>query len=326
MLSGTQAGDGWAAHRQAILSRMELAMGPFSEKKAKPSLDMRILERTDTPAISRWKISYVSEEGDHTPGYLLKPKSLKGRAPGILCLHPTTSLGAAEPAGLGGNPDYHYAQELAERGYVTLAPNYPDLPFSTGFGGYKFDSYRHGYRSQTMKGVWNHARAVDLLQSMPEVDPRRIGCIGHSLGGHNTLFVGAFDTRIQVLVSSCGFTSFRDYYGGELSGWSQERYMPLIAVEYHNNPAEMPFDFSDVLTALAPRPLFINAPLYDANFSIAGVRDIIKIVRPLYSKRFNSGDRLMVRHPGAAHSFPTAVRNEAYQFIDKWLRGGPQGV
>ncbi len=317
------AGSDWAEHRKAILSMMERVMGLFPRRKTKPSLDMRILENQATGTISRSKISYVSEEGDRTPGYLLKPKKVKGRVPGILCLHQTTPIGAAEPAGLGGNPNYHYAEELAERGYVTLAPNYPDLPFSTGFGGYRFDSYRQGYRSQTMKGIWNHTRAVDLLQSMPEIDPQRIGCIGHSLGGHNTLFVGAFDTRIRVLVCSCGFTSFKDYHGGDLSGWGQERYMPLIAVQYHNNPAEMPFDFSDVLAALAPRPLFINAPLHDANFSVAGVRATMKAVRPVYSERFDAGDRLVVRHPNAAHSFPTAVRNEAYQFIDKWLRDEP---
>lgn len=315
-----QARGDWAQHRQAIISRMELVMGPYPKKKTKPSPDMKILKRVDTETLSRVRISYVSEEGDHTPAYLLKPKTLKGRVPGILCLHQTTPLGAAEPAGLGGNTNFHYAEELAERGYVTLAPDYPDLPFGPGFGGYHFDAYRHGYRSQTMKGIWNHMRAVDLLQSMSDVDPNRIGCIGHSLGGHNTLFVGAFDTRIRVLVCSCGFTSFSDYFGGDLSGWGQERYMPLIAVQYHNNPAEMPFEFSDVLATLVPRPLFINAPLHDANFSVAGVRDTLKIVRPLYSKRFNAGNRLVVRHPDTAHSFPPGVRKEAYAFVDRWLR------
>jgi len=321
---GLQVGKDWPGHRQAILSGLERAMGSFPKKKARPSLEMRILEHVDTGTLSRSKISYVSDEGDRTPAYLLRPKKLTGRVPGILCLHQTTPLGAAEPAGLGGNPDYHYAEELAERGYVTLAPDYPDLPFGEGFGGYHSDAYRLGYQSQTMKGIWNHVRGLDLLQSMPEVDPQLLGCIGHSLGGHNTLFVGAFDTRIKVLVCSCGFTRFKDYGGGDLSGWAQERYMPRIALQYHNNPAEMPFDFSDVLTALAPRPLFINAPLHDANFSVEGVRETLKVVEPVYAKRFKAGDRLVVRHPDAAHSFPTAVRHEAYEFIDKWLRNEPR--
>jgi cephalosporin-C deacetylase-like acetyl esterase len=48
-----------------------------------------------------------------------------------------------------------------------------------------------------MKGIVNHRRAVDVLQSLPYVDRQRIGAIGHSLGGHNTLFVAAFDERIR---------------------------------------------------------------------------------------------------------------------------------
>ena len=68
------------------------------------------------------------------------------------------------------------------------------------------------YESGTMKGIWNHIRAVDLLESLPEVDPDRIGVIGHSLGGHNALFVAAFDQRIRAVVSSCGFNAFEDYY------------------------------------------------------------------------------------------------------------------
>ena len=71
-----------------------------------------------------------------------------------------------------------------------------------------------------MKAIWNNMRAIDLLQTLPEVDGQRIGCIGHSLGGHNAMFTAAFDTRIQALVSSCGFTSFAKYYGGNLKGWT----------------------------------------------------------------------------------------------------------
>ena len=49
-----------------------------------------------------------------------------------------------------------------------------------------------------MKAIWNNVRAIDLLESLPEVDPDAIGCVGHSLGGHNGLFTAAFDTRIVV--------------------------------------------------------------------------------------------------------------------------------
>ena len=308
-----------ADRRRELLAKMERVMGPFPRQKKKPPLDVQTLETVDLPTHTRSSITFVSEEGDRVPGFLLRPKNLKGRAPAMLCLHQTIVQGAAEVAGVSGDPNLHYGQELAERGYVVMAPDYPDLPLSQGFGGYRFDAYRHGYASNTMKAIWNHARAVDLLETLPEVDAARMGCIGHSLGGHNSLFVAAFDERLRVAVTSSGFTSFAKYYGGELSGWSQLRYMPLIATQYHDNPSEMPFDFTDVLEALAPRPVFINAPLRDSNFDYTGVDDVVRTVREACAADFNAEDRLLVRHPDAPHSFPPEVRHEAYEFIDKWL-------
>ena len=90
----------------------------------------------------------------------------------------------------------------------------------------------------------------DAKLAVGSVDPERIGCIGHSLGGHNTMFTAAFDTRIQALVSNCGFTSFPKYYKGDLKGWTSDRYMPLIATKYDSKPEKMPFDFSEVVAAL----------------------------------------------------------------------------
>src|SRR5262249_58178263 len=112
------------------------------------------------------------------------------------------------------------------RGYVTLATDYPS------FGEYKYDFKASAYQSGSMKAIWNNVRAIDLLVSRPEVDPERIGCIGHSLGGHNTMFTAAFDTRIKACVSNAGFTSFPKYFKGDLKGWTSDRYMPLIATKY----------------------------------------------------------------------------------------------
>src|SRR5438477_9043142 len=104
-----------------------------------------------------------------------------------------------------------------------------------------------------MKAIWDNMRGIDLLESVDEVDRARIGCIGHSLGGHNAMFTAVFDTRIKAIVSNCGFTSFSKYFGGNLKGWSSPRYMPRIATVYEANPAKMPFDFMEVVAAVAPR-------------------------------------------------------------------------
>jgi pimeloyl-ACP methyl ester carboxylesterase len=122
----------------------------------------------------------------------------------MLCLHQTTRIGKDEPAGLGGRPTLHYAHELASRGYVCVAPDYPS------FGDYPYDFRKASdrYASGSMKAIWNNLRALDLLETLEEVDPDRIGCIGHSLGAHNAIFTAVFDLRIRAVVSSCGFTAF----------------------------------------------------------------------------------------------------------------------
>ena len=305
--------EDWQKRREHILAAMQLVMGPLPDASKKVPLNVRTLETVKLPKVTRKRITFSAEKGDRVSAYLLIPDGLKGKAPAMLCLHPTSALGKGVAVGFGPRPNRAYALELAQRGYVALAPDYPNM------GGYKFDPYANGYASATMKGIWNHMRAVDLLQSRPQVDPDRIGCIGHSLGGHNTMFVAVFDPRIKAMVSSCGFNAFPKYKGGNLAGWSHKGYMPRIASVYGKDPKRMPFDFPEVVAALAPRPFFTNAPLGDSNFEVSGVRDCMKAARPVYAL-FGAADRLAARHPDAGHDFPPNVRREAYQFLDRALR------
>ena len=302
----------WQVRRGHILANMQLVMGEMPPDSRRVPLDVQTLETVATPQFTRLKITYAPEAGDRVPAFLFLPKGQTGRLPAMLCLHQTTGIGKSEPAGLGGLDNLHYAQELAERGYVALAPDYP------GYGDYRADPYAMGYVSATMKGIWNHRRALDVLQSRPEVDPERLGCIGHSLGGHNTLFLAAFDERVKVAVTSCGFNSFAKDMGGDLSGWSHGGYMPRIKELYHCSPAEMPFDFTEILGAIAPRAVFVNAPAGDSNFDLSGVQDCLNAAAPVYALH-GAPDRLAAQHPDCGHDFPPAVREAAYAFIDRAL-------
>lgn len=297
--------------RQHILHGMQAAMGEFPETSRRVPLDVEILEEVATEKYTRRRISFVSEPGDRVPAYLLIPHELQGKSAAMLCLHQTTGIGKGEPAGLGGKPTLHYAHELAERGYVCIVPDYPS------FGDYAYDFKTQGahYASGSMKAIWNNVRAVDLLISLPEVDPDRIGCIGHSLGGHNSLFTAAFDQRLKAVVTSCGFTAFHHYYNGKLAGWTSDRYMPRIRDVYKNDPDQVPFDFYEVLAAICPRSIFINAPLHDSNFDVTGVRKVVEEVGKAYDLT-NGRKRLVAEYPDSAHDFPDEVRAAAY----KWLK------
>jgi dienelactone hydrolase len=292
---------------------MQLAMGPLPDASRKVPLDVKVIEDIDLKQFRRQRLTFAVEKGDRVPAYLFLPKESKGKKPAILCLHQTTRIGKGEPAGLGGNPNLHYALHLAERGYVTLAPDYPS------FGDYPYDFAKSDFKSGSMKAIWNNIRAVDLLQSLPEVDPDKIGCIGHSLGGHNTMFTAVFDERIKVMVSNCGFTSAPKYYKGNLKGWTSARYMPLIASRYQNDPKKIPFDFPEIVAAFAPRPFLASSPTGDDNFEVSGVKDCIAAALPVY-ELLGAKEKLAANYPECKHDFPADVRKVAYEWLDRWLK------
>jgi dienelactone hydrolase len=305
----------WNIRRAHILTHMQSVMGPLPHPAQPIPLDVRIVRETPLGPIVRRKIEYHTDSTSRrVSAYLFLPRETKGKRPAVLCLHQTVKIGKDEPAGLGGKPNLHYALELAQRGYVTLAPDYPS------FGEYAYDfNPQEGYVSGTMKAIYDNMRAIDLLQSLPQVDRDRIGCIGHSLGGHNTIFTAAFDTRIKAAVSNCGFTRFHKYYGGTLKGWTSPRYMPRIANVYDNDPNRVPFDFAEIVAVIAPRAFLASAPIHDDNFEVSGVRDVIAAAKPIYAL-FGKADNLSANYPDCQHDFPPAARELAYSFLDRHLK------
>jgi dienelactone hydrolase len=312
----------WEKRRAHVLAAMQSVMGPLPVEAKRVPLDVKVLEETTIGTLTRRQIEYQTEPRDRVRAYLFLPsvdhpgKLATGKRAAVLCLHQTTAIGKQEPAGLGGSPNLHYALHLAERGFVTLAPDYPS------FGDHKFDfaDAGFGYASGSMKAIWDNIRAIDLIQSLPEVDGERIGCIGHSLGGHNTMFTAAFEPRIKAIVSNCGFTRFHKYYGGKLAGWTSNRYMPRIAQVHGNNPDQVPFDFPEIVASFAPRPFLASSPVGDGNFEVSGVRDTIAAAKPIY-ELYGKSDHLQANYPDCGHDFPLDVRKVAYDFLEKHLRG-----
>jgi hypothetical protein len=145
-----------------------------------------------------------------------------------------------------------------------------------------------------------------------------MGTIGISLGGHNSIFVGVFDHRLKAAVSCCGFNAFPKYYGGDLTGWSHKGYMPRIAELYDKDPRKMPFDFTEVIAALAPRAFFTCSCVDDINFEVSGARDCIAAAMPVYGL-LGCADRLEAMYPTGGHDFPPQARQTAYEWLDRQL-------
>lgn len=309
-----KSGKEWEARRREALAGMHEITGPLPGKEKRCPLAVEVSGETDMGSYVRRAISYASEPGSRTTAFLCIPKTaLAGkRARGVLCLHPTDNVdGYKVVVGLGGRPNRQYASELAERGFVTIAPSYVQL------AAYQPDLDKLGYASGTMKAIWDNVRAMDLLDGLGFVEKGRYAAIGHSLGGHNSIYTAVHDERVRVVVSSCGFDSFLDYYGGNIKGWVQTRYMMRLQ-PYLGRPQDVPFDFYELIAALAPRPVFVNAPLKDANFRWDSVDRIRDAAVPVYGL-YGAADKVRVKHPDCEHDFPDAVRMESYDWIARYL-------
>ncbi len=335
--------EDWAIRRRHILAGMQAAMGPLPDRSGLPPVRFDVVHTELGNGFRRLTVRFDVAPGEPLSAYLYFPRSVpdvvvaavaggdsagkrppdearaapRERLPAVLALHPTSPLGKARITTEGGQPNRMYADELAQRGYVVIAPDYPSFGDSKG---YDFGADR--YVSGTMKGIFNHMRCIDLLERLQVVDPHRVAAVGHSLGGHNAMFVGVFDERIKVVVSSCGWTAFHHYYGGNLAGWTSPRYMPLLREKYALDPDRVPFDFYEVVAALAPRAFFSSSPLHDSNFDVTGVRKVIPEAAKVF-RLFGAEERLVVCYPDCEHDFPPEVRRKAYRFIDRVLHHKP---
>ena len=321
-IAEAKSAEEWKQRRAEIVRGVEEVMGKFPGSEKRCPLDVKVDEEVDCGTHVRRLISYASESGSRTPAYLLIPKSASKDkpVPAVLCLHGTDNVigHAAIIEGMGGKTNRQYASELAARGFVTIAPNYPLL------AKYQPDLKTLGWQSGTMKAIWDNSRALDVLDAMPEVKHGAYGAIGHSLGGHNSIYTAFFDERIKAVVSSCGFDSYLDYMGGDSKrwepgqGWCQDRYMAKMA-DYKGKLPEIPFDFHELVGSLAPRPMFVNAPLKDANFKWESVDRVINAARQVYALH-GAADVLVVEHPDCNHDFPPEMREKGYALFEKVLK------
>ena len=290
-------------------------LGRMPERSAlRPS----VAERAAVPGGVREKVSYAVERGERVQAYLFLPETL-GPHPAVLCVHQhhrQFHLGKSEPAGLAGDPEQFYALELAARGYVTLAPDaigFEDRqhPVLQGQDYERFEANKRLTEGSSLqaKMLWDLMRALDYLADRREVDARRIGCLGHSLGGQETLFLCAMDRRIAVGVSSCGFSSYRALFDGAINH-NFAAYVPCL-LQYG--------DLDRVLGLVAPRPFLALAGKDDPIFPLTGAHATVRAARRAYAE---AAHRLRLRVFPGGHGFSAPMREAAYAWLDRWLHPG----
>lgn len=327
----------WQTRRAEIKTRLMDFVG--ASPQTKPPLAAKIIEETSGGDHTLRKLVFQTEPNEFVSSYLLVPKNLRAKTPVIICPHQTTQEGKREPAGLAGNPQLQTALHLVKRGFVTFT--YDAICFgerhdaASGHYGDAIPFYRrHPRWSMIGKMVWDLSRAIDYLETLDFVDSSRIGSVGHSHGGITTLFAMAFDERVKVGASNCGFDTFR--IDGNVWRWSHATALlprlgfyvgsPHINMDFYravpdSEVVQTPFDMHELLALIAPRPLFLSTSDEDFVFPNAGwsARRSLARLEPVY-KMLNAAGNLGSHFFSGGHSFPAEVSSRAYDWLEQRLK------
>jgi dienelactone hydrolase len=162
--------------------------------------------------------------------------------------------------------------------------------------------------------IWDGMRGIDYLCSLPEVDSKKIGCVGNSGGGTLTSYISALDPRVQVAIPGCYITTLPRRMGNR------------IEKDADADPEQDIFGFvgegidhAGLLALRAPRPTLLCTAIRDF-FPIEGSRETFDEVKRLYEVA-GVADRFGKVEADAGHGLSITLRQAAYDWFDRWLLG-----
>lgn len=319
--------ESWPRERQSILNALNQILG--APPALTVPLDPRVISETDCGSYIRRKISIQVQPRDRMPAYLLVPKKLGQRVPAVICFYGTTSgAGKETTTGLSGpspgsppakNRDF--AVDVIQAGWVAFAADYlrdgerirpGRRPYDTSDFYEEFPEWSiHG------KDAWDNARAIDFLQSLDFVDSNKIGMMGHSYGGHSTLFAAALDPRIRVAAANGPVSDFIHHglHWAVPKGAASSQSLPAMRPYVLDPTLPIPLTFYELTALIAPRPLWIGQaagerrPMEEQNH--AAVRQVYSLL--------NHPERVRYLWYAGDHDFPPEARRAAIDWFRHWF-------
>jgi dienelactone hydrolase len=168
------------------------------------------------------------------------------------------------------------------------------------------------YAGMTWQGVvhWDDIRTVDYLLSRAEVDPKRIGCNGISLGGYRSLYLASLDERIDA-ANVVGFMSTaRSMIHSHLDTHSWVHLPPTV----HRY-----LDLPDVVSMMAPKPLLVQQCTHDGLYPLSGMQESVAKITAIYDKA-RAARRFTGRFYDTTHRFTREMQADAFAFFDRHLK------
>jgi dienelactone hydrolase len=261
------------------------------------------------------RLHFQSCPGLYVTANLYLPRDRSGPLPAVLyvCGH-----GASKKDGIsfGNKVTYqHHGAWFARHGFVCLTIDTLQMGEIEGIhhGTYRYDMWWWLNRGYTPAGVeaWNCVRALDYLQSRPEVDPDRLGVTGRSGGGAYSWWIAAIDDRIGAAVPVAGITDLQNHVvDGCVEGHCDCMYM----VNTYR------WDYPLVAALVAPRPLLLSNTDRDGIFPLDGVVRTYEQVRRIY-EMCGQRNHVGLQITAGPHRDTQELHIHAFRWMNQHLRG-----
>jgi hypothetical protein len=248
----------WGQRRAELFKTWTKALGDGPPPLEKPKI--QTLKEEDAGLFVRRRVRLEIMPDRYEEGWLLVPKK-SGMRPAVVVpfYDPETSIG------LGPKANRDFARRLAERGFVALAIGSP------GGDARKPDPAVPGWQPLGFLATIS-ANCRNALANMPEVDPSRIGIVGHSYGGKWAMFSACLNERFASAAWSDPGIGFDDHRGS-INYW-EPWYLGRVfdgpqrkpGLPTPENPATGPYaqlrkngcDLHELQALMAPRPFFVS--------------------------------------------------------------------
>ena len=310
------------------LRRQLLEMLGLWPMPARSDLNAKVTGKIERPKFTVEKVVFESMPGLYVTGNLYIPKPAPVKAPTILyvCGHGNV---VKDGVSFGSKVHYqHHPAWYAEHGYVSLVIDTLQLSEIPGLhhGTYRDKMWWWHTLGYTPAGVecWNAMRALDYLETRPEVDAKRFGVSGRSGGGAYSWWISATDERIQCSVPVAGIADLQAHlnegYPGRLEKGVIAGHCDCM---FMTNTYR--WDFATVAALIAPRPLLLGNSDKDDIFPVPGYRRLAEKTRKIY-ELYGAGNKFALLETQGKHEDTVELRAGEYRWMNRWLKNDDKEV
>lgn len=303
----------WKADQEMRRAQLQdmLGLKPWPERG---ELHPVITGRNEKEDFIVERLQFQSLPGLYVTGNLYLPKDVSKPAPTILyvCGH---SYQIKDGVSFGSKAGYqHHGIWLAQHGYVCLILDTLQLGEIQGIhhGTYREGRWWWNSRGYTPGGVeaWNSMRALDYLETRPEVDPEHFGITGRSGGGAYSWFAAALDQRIKAVAPVAGITDLQNHV---VDGTVEGHCDCMFFVNTYR------WDYPMLAALVAPRPLLLANSDKDTIFPLDGVLRVHQTLKRIYDG-WGVGDRLGLLITEGPHKDTQDLQLPVFRWFNRWLK------